>query len=277
VGGLRREPPGSWGRTAPTACDSQEIVVYAVLAEGAWRYDAREHRLLRVRTGDLRALTGTQDFVSVAPLNLVYVIDHEHLQLEDGLDPEEHGVLAGADIGCIVENIYLYCAGAGLATVVRGSSSAGSSAPRWGCGRTSASPLRSRSDSPGRPNPLNTEFATQKKEGKNETATRPAIHRNGALAGAGRSRARQGGPTRPLRLGGHGLPRHDRTGTQAPEPGRLFSVRIDVTLPGHELAINRVQDEDAYVALRDAFDAARRKVDESMRIRRGEVKQHNAG
>ncbi|GAB3759050.1 HPF/RaiA family ribosome-associated protein [Ramlibacter monticola] len=59
--------------------------------------------------------------------------------------------------------------------------------------------------------------------------------------------------------------------------GRLFSVRIDVTLPGHELAINRVQDEDAYVALRDAFDAARRKVDESMRIRRGEVKQHNAG
>lgn len=59
--------------------------------------------------------------------------------------------------------------------------------------------------------------------------------------------------------------------------GRPFSVRIDVTLPGHELAINRVQDEDAYVALRDAFDAARRKVDESMRIRRGEVKQHNAG
>ena len=112
--------PGSWGRTAPTACDSQEIVVYAVLAEGAWRYDAREHRLLRVRTGDLRALTGTQDFVAVAPLNLVYVVDHEHLHVDEELEPEEHGVLAGADIGCIVENIYLYCAGAGLATVVRG-------------------------------------------------------------------------------------------------------------------------------------------------------------
>ena len=55
--------------------------------------------------------------------------------------------------------------------------------------------------------------------------------------------------------------------------GRLFSVRIDVTLPGHELAINRVQDEDAYVALRDAFDAARRKVEDSVRIGRGEVKQ----
>ena len=56
--------------------------------------------------------------------------------------------------------------------------------------------------------------------------------------------------------------------------GRPFSVRIDVTLPGQELAINRVQDEDAYVALRDAFDAARRRLEESLRIRRGEVKQH---
>jgi nitroreductase len=112
--------PGSWGRTAPTACDSQEILVYAILPEGAWCYDAREHRLVRVRTGDLRPLTGTQDFVSVAPLNLVFVIDHRHLPAGAGMDPEVRGVLAGADIGCIVENIYLYCAGAGLATVVRG-------------------------------------------------------------------------------------------------------------------------------------------------------------
>lgn len=57
------------------------------------------------------------------------------------------------------------------------------------------------------------------------------------------------------------------------QQGRPFSVRIDVTLPGQELAFNRVQDEDPYVALRDAFDAARRKVEEAVRIRRGEVKQ----
>ena len=56
--------------------------------------------------------------------------------------------------------------------------------------------------------------------------------------------------------------------------GRPFAVRIDLTLPGQELAINRVQDEDAYVALRDAFDAARRKVEDAVRIRRGEVKHH---
>ena len=112
--------PGSWGRTAPTTSDTREILVYAVLPQGAWCYDAREHRLVRVRSGDLRALTGTQDFVSVAPLNLVYVIDQQQLAAGEGMDPQEHGVLAGADVGCIVENIYLYCAGAGLATVVRG-------------------------------------------------------------------------------------------------------------------------------------------------------------
>jgi len=116
--------PGSWGRTAPTMGDSHEIVVYAILPEGAWCYDAREHRLVRARTGDLRALTGTQDFVAVAPLNLVYVIDQQRqaagaVAAAAPIDPEEHGVLAGADVGCIVENIYLYCAGAGLATVVR--------------------------------------------------------------------------------------------------------------------------------------------------------------
>lgn len=113
--------PGSWGRTAPSVCNDQEVVVYAVLPEGTWRYDAREHRLLRVRAGDLRALTGTQDFAATAPLNLVYVIEKEPAEEHDAQpDEEEHGFMAGADVGCIVENVYLYCAGAGLATVVRG-------------------------------------------------------------------------------------------------------------------------------------------------------------
>ena len=53
-------------------------------------------------------------------------------------------------------------------------------------------------------------------------------------------------------------------------------MRVDLTLPGQEVAVTRVHDEDVYVALRDAFDAARRKVEEVVRIRRGEVKQHSA-
>lgn len=56
--------------------------------------------------------------------------------------------------------------------------------------------------------------------------------------------------------------------------GQPFGVRIDLTLPGHELAVNRVQNEDVYVALRDAFDNMKRQVEDVVRRRRGQVKQH---
>jgi SagB-type dehydrogenase family enzyme len=108
---------GSWGRTAPSAHNRQAVTVYVVLPEGAYRYEPGEHRLQRVHADDLRALTGTQEFAATAPLNLVYVVDFES---EEEVDEEEHGFLAGADVGCIAENVYLYCAAAGLATVVRG-------------------------------------------------------------------------------------------------------------------------------------------------------------
>ena len=54
--------------------------------------------------------------------------------------------------------------------------------------------------------------------------------------------------------------------------GRQFTVRVDVRLPQHEVAINRDHDEDVYVALRDAFDAAARRIEEIARVQRGEVK-----
>jgi ribosomal subunit interface protein len=56
--------------------------------------------------------------------------------------------------------------------------------------------------------------------------------------------------------------------------GRPFSVRIDLTLPGHELVVDRVHDEDVYVALRDAFDEMKRQLEDAVRQRRGEQKQH---
>ncbi len=56
--------------------------------------------------------------------------------------------------------------------------------------------------------------------------------------------------------------------------GRPFGVRIDLTLPGHELVVNRVQDEDVYVALRDAFNNMRRQLEELVQRRRGQEKQH---
>lgn len=56
--------------------------------------------------------------------------------------------------------------------------------------------------------------------------------------------------------------------------GKLFSVHIDITTPGRELVVNKVENEDLYVAVRDAFNAAKRQLEEHSRKRRGDVKTH---
>ena len=56
--------------------------------------------------------------------------------------------------------------------------------------------------------------------------------------------------------------------------GVLYNVRIDITVPGTELVVKREPREDLYVAIRDAFEAARRQLQDYMRKRRGEIKAH---
>ncbi len=56
--------------------------------------------------------------------------------------------------------------------------------------------------------------------------------------------------------------------------GKPFNIRIDLTVPGSEIVIDRQQDEDVYVALRDAFDAAKRKLDDYGRKQRMDIKAH---
>lgn len=56
--------------------------------------------------------------------------------------------------------------------------------------------------------------------------------------------------------------------------GKAFNVRIDLRVPGGELVVNRDRHEDVYVALRDAFDHARRKLEDYGRRQRGDVKRH---
>ncbi len=62
--------------------------------------------------------------------------------------------------------------------------------------------------------------------------------------------------------------------------GMLYHVRIDVKVPGAELVASREHHdnhahEDVYVAIRDAFDAARRQLEDRSRRRRGDVKTHD--
>jgi ribosomal subunit interface protein len=56
--------------------------------------------------------------------------------------------------------------------------------------------------------------------------------------------------------------------------GKQFTVRIDLKVPGGELAVTHEHDEDVQIALRDAFDAARRQVEDYARGQRGDVKRH---
>ncbi|MFZ1990010.1 MAG: nitroreductase family protein [Alphaproteobacteria bacterium] len=109
--------PLTGGRTAPSAHGWQEVDVYAVLADGAYRYDAKANALARAADKDLRAFTGMQDFVATAPLNLVYVAD---FALMTGASEEDRTFYASADAAVIAQNVYLFCAATCLATVVRG-------------------------------------------------------------------------------------------------------------------------------------------------------------
>lgn len=58
--------------------------------------------------------------------------------------------------------------------------------------------------------------------------------------------------------------------------GGPFKVRIDVTVPGSELVVNRQEDDDLPVAIRNAFDAMRRRLEDYVRQQRGDIKTHEA-
>ncbi len=105
-------------RTAPSAVNWQEIDIYVATAEGLYLYDAKSQSLETVVVGDIRAATGRQDFVRDAPVNLIYVADFSKM---GAASKEDIGLYSAADTGFISQNVYLYCASEGLATVVRGS------------------------------------------------------------------------------------------------------------------------------------------------------------
>jgi SagB-type dehydrogenase family enzyme len=108
--------PASGGRTAPSANNSQDMDVYVATADGLFLYDAKAHALKQIVADDIRALAGRQAFVKDAPVNLIYVSD---LSKMARAAPEDKEFYAAAHTGFISQNVYLYCASEGLATVVR--------------------------------------------------------------------------------------------------------------------------------------------------------------
>ncbi len=108
--------PALGGRTAPSAMNAQEIDLFAAFPHGLYRYDPSAHALNLVVAADVRRVTGYQDFVDDAPMELIYVADHSRMKLIPADKRESYASVAA---GAMVQNVYLYCASAGLSTVIR--------------------------------------------------------------------------------------------------------------------------------------------------------------
>jgi len=110
-------------RTAPYAraamknMDQQGMDIYVILSDGLYLYDAKTNQLKLLLAEDLRGLAGTQPYVKEAPVNLIYVSDYA--KMKDNIPNELKTALSFANAGFISENVSLYCASEGLATVVR--------------------------------------------------------------------------------------------------------------------------------------------------------------
>lgn len=97
-------------RTAPSAMNRQDVTIYVGKADGTFRYDAPSNKLIKIGNGDLRkAAADRNKFIATAPVVLVIASD-------TGLTGGNQAI-SGLNVGAVMQNVYLYCAANGLATV----------------------------------------------------------------------------------------------------------------------------------------------------------------
>ncbi len=104
-------------RTVPAAKNWYEYDIYVLKSDGWFLYEVGKHSLLKMGNEDLRIFGGTQDFVKAAPVIFVYVADFG--RMNDTTD-ELRKFFSAVDVGYISQNVYLWCASEGLATIVLG-------------------------------------------------------------------------------------------------------------------------------------------------------------
>jgi len=107
-------------RTAPSACNWQEIKLYLALDSGLYLYNEKVHQLVSISTIDIRDQIGTQKMMRSAPVGLIFVSDYSKMNGPMANNDERRWFCSAVDSGFISQNIYLYCAAAGLNTVVLG-------------------------------------------------------------------------------------------------------------------------------------------------------------
>jgi len=104
-------------RTVPAAKEWYEYDIYIIKADGWFLYEPKKHVLLKMGNEDLRVYGGNQDFVKAAPVILVYVADFNRMT---NTTDELRKFFSAVDVGYISQNVYLYCASEGLATIILG-------------------------------------------------------------------------------------------------------------------------------------------------------------
>jgi hypothetical protein len=109
--------PESGDRTAPSWRGSKETDIYLARADGVWIYDPEANALIRHLEGDLRAQTGLQPFPAAAPVVLIYVADRTRMAEAPA---DQQYLYAHVDAAFVSQNVYLFAASEGLATVVLG-------------------------------------------------------------------------------------------------------------------------------------------------------------
>jgi hypothetical protein len=117
-------PFGGPGRTAGSASNSQEILIYVALEEGIYLYEPDPHSLIPVSAGDYRELAigaGQGSAGANAPARFIYVVDIHKFRnagfQEPGLyDPEIQKSYYFVDTGLIAQNVYLATSALGLAS-----------------------------------------------------------------------------------------------------------------------------------------------------------------
>jgi hypothetical protein len=118
--GINRPDQGK--RTAPSAMNWQEMMMYVTLEKGAYLYSAETHSLKFISGKDLRKATGSQSFVGEAAMNIVYVADLGKRGIKENDTIKDSDLfMTYSDAAFIAQNVYLYCASANLGCVVRGS------------------------------------------------------------------------------------------------------------------------------------------------------------
>jgi nitroreductase len=104
-------------RTAPTAMNVQDPLIYVAMKDGLYLYEPKGYVLQLVMAKDVRAECGEQEFHKNVPVDLIYVTNTKKF---GGDDKTGNMNLAWNHIGFISQNVYLYCDSEGLSTVVCG-------------------------------------------------------------------------------------------------------------------------------------------------------------